>query len=389
VLDSLRSTYHYYKAQPVPNAFILGTLRRLGEELVAFIQHQACHLADAARYAQQLEALGIPRFNSWECFQGCLVGDIIKPAQLTTDTPLQDELQSIDAAPEALQVPTSWMVRQYDAVLHYLVPMQHKQVGHFAMESDQQPMSLQSVAARRYWPTPMEEQLIVTAGQMAMLKALKQQLQVGHPLHFMVPVDRGLDALWDAMRWAIRMVRGTDAPPLLDDGQAGSMHFNSHLHHDAFRSWYLRWQDLEPVLHNMGLQACYLLAATRMAQAEEPGPVTQRHLEVVGAIADLDVNAILDGLRAPHGPTMGHWPFREAVPNHSLTEDELQPVPRQWELDGRGRLLARLQGEQQNWATVWQHLVQPLVAASEQLTRLRQQGQGAGAEGEDLFTAAS
>jgi hypothetical protein len=80
VLDSLRSTYHYYQAQPVPNAFILGTLRRLGEELVAFIQHQDRHHADAATYAQQLDALGIPRFNSWDCFQGCAMDNRMQRA---------------------------------------------------------------------------------------------------------------------------------------------------------------------------------------------------------------------------------------------------------------------------------------------------------------------
>jgi hypothetical protein len=316
VLADLRRAYHYHLLQPMPNVDIINTLRSLGQELLAFIQHQDLHLAGAATFAQQLDVLHIPRFDSWACIQGCQDGNMITLAQLTTDKPQHDVLRSIDGVPEGLQVPTSWLLRQHDADLHDIISLQHKQLPHFMMESEQSPMSPQAIASQRYWPTSMEEQLVVTAGQMAMTKALKQQLQAGTPLHFMVPVDQGLNAVWEAMRWAMRTVRGPSAPSLLDNDEQGSLAYNRYIHHEAFKRWYRRRQDLEPALRSMGLQACYLLAATRMAQAEEPGPVTQRHLEEVGAIADLDVNAILNGLRAPFGPVMGHWHLRDIIPDH-------------------------------------------------------------------------
>jgi hypothetical protein len=100
-----------------------------------------------------------------------------------------------------LQVPTSWLLRKYDSVLDYLGYLQRQQLLHFVMESEQRPMSPEAIAAQRYWPSPMEEQLVITAGQMAMLKVLKEELQAGDPLHFMPPVDRGLDALRAAMNY--------------------------------------------------------------------------------------------------------------------------------------------------------------------------------------------
>jgi hypothetical protein len=108
---------------------------------------------------------------------------------------------------------------------------------------------------------------------------------------------------------------------------------------------------------------------------------------VVGAIADLDVNTILDGLRAPYGPRMGHWIFRGGTrPLHDRRGAAAGATA-----VAAGRARAPAGKAAGGAADLDDCLVAPGAAlgGSWRAADLRQQGQGAGAEGEDLFAAAS
>lgn len=378
-------------AGPLPAAD-RAVLNHEGQELAAYLHHRnmlgrkAHSLANTSRAGERLETV-----DSWSCIQGALDYSVelpvLTPLRFTMDVPRQGTVLSDDALPPELPVPRSWMERRHQAEMQHMRQAQEKFLDNFLQEAEQHPLYPDEVASQRYTISSVEQRLVVTAARMAAVDSIHRQFMEGQPLGFVGVFEDALAALDAALRFCMETVRGPLAPALADDDEEGSWGANRREAHDAFTPWFERRQEWEDVTRSAAAHSIQLLAATRMAQAEELGPVTGLHMELAGKLASLDPNAIMDQLRAPHGPFIGHWPVHLHSPLKWVDDWEAaQPLPRQWAQDGRGALLARLQDDDGSWRILQQEQARPKDEAKAQQEELCTRGWHKGEGGMHLFS---